>query len=166
VIQERKKGESGPSHSYSRSLTRGEFSFATANSDARSARSFPARQGSMGAHDSLSSQDGKSREDSSIRSSHKRNNTAHSGADESISSSQHGGAGSERLRTDSAIGIQSELQRAFISLSKDLYPMILGIIGSETPRWLKLCCQENYFSAYSYRQTKIREYRCHCCCCC
>jgi hypothetical protein len=44
--------------------------------------------------------------------------------------------------------------------------MILGIMGSETPRWLKLCCQENYFSAYSYRQTKIREYRCHCCCCC
>jgi hypothetical protein len=66
--------------------------------------------------------------------------------------------GTDRFRTDSAIGIQRELQLAFISLAKDLYPMIHGILESDTPRWLKQCCQDNYFSAYTYRQTKIRKY--------
>lgn len=61
----------------------------------------------------------------------------------------------ERVRTDSAIGIQRELQLAFISLAKDLYPMIHGIMEKDTPRWLKQCCQDNYFSAYTYRQAKI-----------
>jgi hypothetical protein len=67
----------------------------------------------------------------------------------------------ERVRTDSAIGIQRELQLAFISLAKELYPMIRGIMESATPRWLKQCCQDNYFSAYTYRGAKIREYILH-----
>jgi hypothetical protein len=62
-------------------------------------------------------------------------------------------------RTDSAIPVQSELQRAFIAMAKALYPMISGIIKSETPRWLKSCCQDNYFSSGVYRQTRI----CECC---
>ncbi|KAG7374623.1 Dock homology region 2 domain containing protein [Nitzschia inconspicua] len=61
----------------------------------------------------------------------------------------------ERVRTDSAIGIQRELQLAFINLAKDLFPMIYGIMESDTPRWLKQCCQDNYFSAYTYRGAKI-----------
>jgi hypothetical protein len=64
----------------------------------------------------------------------------------------------ERVRTDSAIGIQRELQLAFISLAKELYPMIHGIMQSAAPRWLKQCCQDNYFSAYTYRGAKIRKY--------
>ena len=68
--------------------------------------------------------------------------------------------GNERTRTDSAIGVQRELQQAFINIAKELYPMIHGIMGSDTPRWLKQCCQDNYFSAYTYRQAKIRTL-CH-----
>jgi hypothetical protein len=64
----------------------------------------------------------------------------------------------ERVRTDSAIGIQRELQLAYISLAKELYPMIHGIMEGVTPRWLKQCCQDNYFSAYTYRGAKIRKY--------
>jgi len=81
-----------------------------------------------------------------------------SGDDQSYSGgSLAGGAGN--IRTDSAIAVQSELQRAFISLTKTLYPGISGILKSEMPRWLKLCCQENYFSLGTYKQTKIRTCR-------
>ncbi|VEU36301.1 unnamed protein product [Pseudo-nitzschia multistriata] len=62
---------------------------------------------------------------------------------------------SQRDRTDSAIGIQRELQLAFINTAKVLLPKIQGVMGSDTPRWLKQCCQDNYFSAYTYRQVKI-----------
>ena len=58
-------------------------------------------------------------------------------------------------RTDSAIAIQSELQRAFISMTKALYPQISRVLQNETPRWLKQCTQEYYFSSYAYRQTII-----------
>lgn len=58
-------------------------------------------------------------------------------------------------RTDLAIAVQSELQRAFISLCKALYPNISMVLETETPRWLKQCSQENYFSFYTYRQTNI-----------
>lgn len=58
-------------------------------------------------------------------------------------------------RTDSAIAVQSELQRAFISMSKVLYPLLSATVHGETPRWLKLCGQENYFSSGTYRQTRI-----------
>lgn len=61
----------------------------------------------------------------------------------------------DRARTDAAIAIQSELQRNFVSMAKDLYPMVLGIMGSETPKWLKLSCQESYFSSGTYRNTKL-----------
>lgn len=59
------------------------------------------------------------------------------------------------LRTDSAIGIQRELQLAFINIAKDLWPMIRGVMESDTPSWLKECCQDNYFSKYTYRRAKI-----------
>ena len=58
-------------------------------------------------------------------------------------------------RTDSAIAVQSELQRAFISMAKILYPLLSSTIQSETPRWLQLCSQDNYFSSGTYRQTRI-----------
>ena len=152
VIQERKKGESEPQHAYTRSLTRGEFYGGTLGSD----RSFPTRQRSLGPYDSLSSQDGKSKgEEGSTARSHVRNRSDKSdndGSGNSMASSVI-----EKARTDSAIAVQSELQRSFISLAKVLHPMILGIMGTETPRWLKQSCQDNYFSAYTYRQTKIRK---------
>jgi hypothetical protein len=162
VIQERKKGEPG-SHSYARSLTRGDISVGTVNSDTRSSRSIPARQGGgMGVHDSGSSQESKPREETSSRS-HKKAKSSSFGSfgvgDDQVSNASAIGS-SDRARTDSAIGIQSELQRAFISLSKDLHTMIRGVMRHETPPWLKLCCQENYFSAYTYRQTKIRKCIC------
>ena len=184
VIQERKKGEPGAQHAYTRSLGRGEFSVGTLNSDARSSRSFPARQGSIGAHDSTSSQDGRSREDSSGKSRHRKQGSfATSGGDDHASGrhgrhksrgsfstfmgDDHATSGSasvsekdNKQRTDNAIAIQSELQRAFITLSKDLHPMIFGLMRRETPDWLKKCCQENYFSSYAYRKAKIRK----CCC--
>lgn len=63
------------------------------------------------------------------------------------------------VRTDSAtlVAVQSELQRSFIALTKTLYPSIAGIMQSETPRWLKQCCLENYFSLGTYRQTRLRK---------
>ena len=66
--------------------------------------------------------------------------------------------GSARARADSAIGIQRELQLAFLNIAKDLWPSIYGIMESDTPRWLKQCCQDNYFSAYTYRQAKMRTF--------
>jgi hypothetical protein len=71
-----------------------------------------------------------------------------------------GGSG----RTDAAIAVQSELQRAFISLAKAIHPLVSGVLGSETPRWLKHCCQDSYFSSYAYRHTKIRKFFPHICC--
>lgn len=72
-----------------------------------------------------------------------------------------GGAGN--VRTDSAIAVQSELQRSFIALTKTLYPVLSGVLQSDTPRWLRQCCQENYFSLGTYRQTRIRKYSCWIC---
>ena len=71
------------------------------------------------------------------------------------------------VRTDSAtlVAVQSELQRSFISLTKSLYPSIAGIMQSETPRWLKQCCLENYFSLGTYRQTRLRKFHFVCCGC-
>ena len=123
-----------------------------------------------------SSQDDRSREDAS--SHHKRISTADEYASvysnkrqQSVVTLSEDYSGNtivslkdpatERVRTDSAIGIQRELQLAFISLAKDLYPMIHGILEIDTPRWLKQCCQDNYFSAYTYRGAKIRKYASH-----
>ena len=58
-------------------------------------------------------------------------------------------------RTDSAIAIQSELQRSFMSMTKALYPHVSRVLHNETPRWLKQCSQESYFSSHTYRQTRI-----------
>ena len=160
VIQERKKDPTTLGQSRS-NQARGDLSVGTITSDGRSTRSFPIRQSSMGAHESVSSQDGRSRDDQASRASHRRIRSTTSGAgveDTSISGTMGSFVGTDRQRTDSAIGIQSELQRAFISLSKDLHPMILGITGNDTPRWLKQCCYDNYFSAYTYRSTKIRKF--------
>ena len=68
-------------------------------------------------------------------------------------------------RTDAAIGVQSELQRGFISLIRALSPNLLDTINTEVPRWMRQCCQENYFSSGLYRQADIREFFCfslHC----
>lgn len=62
-------------------------------------------------------------------------------------------------RTDAAIGIQSELQRGFISLVRSLSPNLLDTINTEVPRWMRQCCQENYFSSGLYRQADIRKLR-------
>ena len=59
------------------------------------------------------------------------------------------------VRTDSAIAVQSELQRAFISLTKVLYKNVYGVMREETPRWLKQSGQDNYFSLGTYKQAVI-----------
>ena len=58
-------------------------------------------------------------------------------------------------RSDSAIAVQSELQRAFIAMARNLYELVHSIVHSETPGWLKSCCQDNYFSSGMYRHTRI-----------
>lgn len=62
---------------------------------------------------------------------------------------------SNEKRTGSAIAVQGELQRAFISMAKALYPKVQGIMGSDTPRWFKQCAQDSYFSLGTYKQTKV-----------
>jgi len=59
------------------------------------------------------------------------------------------------VRTDSAIAVQSELQRAFISLCKVLYKSVQGVMREETPRWFKQSGMDNYFSLGTYKQTVI-----------
>lgn len=78
---------------------------------------------------------------------------AHVGSEDN--QSYHSMMTSSGVRTDSAIAVQSELQRAFISLSKALYKNVHGILKDETPRWFKQSGQDNYFSLGTYRQTKI-----------
>lgn len=60
-------------------------------------------------------------------------------------------------RTDSAIGVQSELQRGLINLVKTLSPYLSDTLQNEVPRWLLRCCQENYFSTGMYRGADIRK---------
>ena len=66
-------------------------------------------------------------------------------------------ASSTMDRTDKAMAIQRELQKAFIAMNKILQPIILSTVHSECPRWMKMCCQDSYFSSGSYRQAKIGE---------
>jgi hypothetical protein len=58
-------------------------------------------------------------------------------------------------RTDKAKALQRELQIAFISMTKTLHPLIHNQIHSETPHWMSLCLQDNYFSSGLYRQAQI-----------
>ena len=150
VIQERKRGEVTSRHGHTASFSKNDFG----TTDARSGRSIVTRQSSMNASDSLC--DGRVRDDMTARSSHRRmGSSSYAAADDNSSAS--GFALTDKARTDSAIGIQSELQRAFIVLAKELHPKIAGIMGQDTPRWLRQCTQDSYFSAYTYRQVKIRK---------
>lgn len=63
----------------------------------------------------------------------------------------------ESDRTDSAIGVQSELQRGLISLVKSLSPYLLDTLNNEVPRWMRSACQDSYFSTGAYRNADIRE---------
>ena len=69
----------------------------------------------------------------------------------SASSNNIGSSG----RGESAIAVQSELQRSLINMVKILHPKIQGILQGETPRWLKQCAQDTYFSLGTYKQTQI-----------
>jgi hypothetical protein len=142
VIQDRKRDETSSRHSHSTSLV--------SLSDVRSMRSTVTRQGSMNGNESRAES---CSEKEVGRPLHWRKGSSFSLAndDGSVASAFT----TEKARTDSAIGIQSELQRAFIALCKEIHPRILGVMGSETPRWVKLCAQDNYFSAYIYRSVKV-----------
>jgi hypothetical protein len=73
-----------------------------------------------------------------------------------IKRSRNGGDGSVgTTKADSAIAVQSELQRAFITLCKLLLPQINNIMMEKTPRWLRSCTLDNYFSSGTYKQTKL-----------
>jgi hypothetical protein len=95
-----------------------------------------------------------SREDSSVktRSSNEDHDQNTTGSSKDTGNDR---TRSDSIRTDSAIGIQRELQLAFINIAKDLLPVIHGVMESDTPEWLKECCQDNYFSKYTYRRAKI-----------
>eukprot|EP00536_Pseudo-nitzschia_multiseries_P017308 jgi/Psemu1/248066/estExt_Genewise1.C_14790007 len=139
----------GSHQSMSRITSRGEVSLPSTRTPSRDRLrhgNMHQRRSSVAVEAASSSTDGRSREDSSVKTS-STNEDYDPGTNMSISSN--------RDRRDSAIGIQRELQTAFISIAKDIWPMVHGIMESDTPRWLKQCCQENYFSAYIYRQVKI-----------
>ena len=59
------------------------------------------------------------------------------------------------VRTDSAIAVQSELQRSFINLAKSLHKNIQFVMREDTPSWLAQCCQEYYFSRGTYRSNRM-----------
>jgi hypothetical protein len=72
--------------------------------------------------------------------------------------STHDGCGSRMTamdRTDKAMAIQRELQLSFVKITKALHPAISLVVRSETPKWMRLCCQDNYFSSGAYNQTRI-----------
>lgn len=153
VIHERKnKGESGAHPAHTKSLSKSELPIA----EARATPNFP-RQSSLPMNQDNGSSDGRSRDDATARShkqAHSMGSMSMGLVDWDLSNQQ---PEADRARTDKAIGIQSELQRAFIGLTKELYPMIGGIMGGGTPTWLKSACQESYFSSSTYRNTKIRK---------
>jgi len=145
IIQDRKKDESASRHSHSTGLV--------SLSDVRSTRSALTRQGSLNGNDSRVEVIS---EKEAVRPLHGRKGSGFVSLvndDVSIASALT----TDKARSDAAIAIQSELQRSFISLCKEIQPRIHAVVGSsESPRWLKLCAQDNYFSAYIYRNVKIR----------
>ncbi|KAL7554277.1 hypothetical protein ACHAWF_017721 [Thalassiosira exigua] len=74
---------------------------------------------------------------------------------ENHSSHGHHNISTTSDRTDSAIGVQSELQRGLISLVKTLLPKLLDTLTNEVPRWMRSCCQDNYFSSGLHRNADI-----------
>ena len=58
-------------------------------------------------------------------------------------------------RTNKAMAIQRELQLSFVKITRALHPVILSTIRRETPKWMRLCCQDNYFSSGAYKETRI-----------
>jgi len=157
VIQSRKKNEIGllPGSKHARDVSLGlgrEISIPGTHvplTDRSRRGSEQPRRSSVSIEIPSSSTDGRSREDVPSKS---RNISEDYSANTTVSLKDYS---NERARTDSAIGIQRELQLAFINIAKELYPIIHGIMEIDTPRWLKQCCQDNYFSAYTYRQAKI-----------
>ena len=77
------------------------------------------------------------------------------GYDDGTASMGFGGASasSGMDRTDKAMAIQRELQKAFIAMNKVLQPIIARIIHSESPRWMKTCCQDK---DYTDKQELVR----------
>lgn len=105
------------------------------------------------------SESASSREDSSVKtkSSSEEYDPGTMGSSKDSVNERANARADPAQRTDSAIGIQRELQLAFINIAKDVYPMIHGVMETDTPRWLKDCCQDSYFSKYTYRRAKIRK---------
>lgn len=95
------------------------------------------------------------REDSSVKTKNSQEEYDPGTISNSKEFNNERGRADPAVRTESAIGIQRELQLAFINISKDLWPMIQGVMERDAPRWLKDCCQDNYFSKYTYRGAKI-----------
>merc|ERR1719223_778687 len=58
-------------------------------------------------------------------------------------------------RTDNAMAIQRELQLSFVRMTKTLHPLILSKVRDETPKWMRICCQGDYFSSGAYKQARI-----------
>lgn len=77
-----------------------------------------------------------------------------------VTNTFHGGGSTTSTmdRTDKAMAIQRELQFSFVSMTKALHPVVLAAVRSETPKWMRLCCQDNYFSSGAYKQTRIGTY--------
>jgi hypothetical protein len=83
--------------------------------------------------------------------SHRRGDDGSAGASQSCSAYAN-------EQTDKAIAVQSELQRSFIKLARDLSGTLTLVLEDETPRWLKEVVRENYFAAATYKHAKIRKY--------
>lgn len=159
VIQERKKGETtgGSVHggssigrSYIRAPSVGNREGSRKNGSAGPSPAEPVGHVHKRNVTDGSRSEGVRSEDARGRSHH------HAQANSDDNQSYHSMMTSAGVRTDSAIAVQSELQRAFISLAKILYKHVQGILEDETPRWFKQSCQDNYFSLGTYLQTKIQ----------
>jgi hypothetical protein len=83
--------------------------------------------------------------------SHRRGDDVSAGASQLSNAHAH-------EQTDKAIAVQSELQRSFIKLARDLSGTLTLVLEDETPRWLKEVVRENYFTAATYKHAKIRQY--------
>jgi len=146
VVQERKKSDTSSSRGRGRGASRTRQ-----------------RDSSIGSYSSQTDTRNQRREASLGRSSkrsilqHRRSATDDSDAKKMMNpeNSVHSNLSSGGLRTDSAIAVQSELQRAFTSLTKSLFPYLQEALDGNTPRWLHQCKKDNHFSTGVYSKTKI-----------